>query len=46
MDILINAANILYVVAYFNMEMLRLRVMTLTAASCLAVYFTTSRRPC
>ena len=39
MDILINAANILYVVAYFTMDMLRLRVMTLTAASCLAVYF-------
>jgi hypothetical protein len=39
MEILINAANILYVTAYFTMDMLRLRVLTLTAACCLAVYF-------
>lgn len=39
MDILINAANILYVIAYFTMDMLRLRVLTMTAAVCLAVYF-------
>lgn len=39
MEILINAANILYVTAYFTMDMLRLRIMTITAACCLAVYF-------
>jgi len=39
MDILINAANVLYVIAYFTMDMLRLRVLTVTAATCLAVYF-------
>ncbi len=39
MDLLINAANILYVVAYFTMDMLRLRILTTTAAACLAVYF-------
>lgn len=39
MDVLINAANALYVIAYFTMDMLRLRVLTLTAAACLAVYF-------
>lgn len=39
MDILINAANILYVTAYFTMDMLRLRILTVTAACCLAVYF-------
>jgi hypothetical protein len=39
MEILINAANVLYVVAYFTMDMLRLRIMTTTAAICLAVYF-------
>lgn len=39
MDILINAANILYVVAYFTLDMLRLRVLTVTAATCLAIYF-------
>lgn len=39
MDILINAANILYVVAYFTTDMLRLRVLTMVAATCLAIYF-------
>ena len=39
MDILINAANVLYVIAYFTMDMLRLRLLTVTAACCLAVYF-------
>ena len=39
MDILINAANMLYVIAYFTMDMLRLRILTVIAATCLAVYF-------
>jgi len=39
MDILINAANVLYVVAYFTTDMLRLRLLTLAAATCLAVFF-------
>jgi hypothetical protein len=39
MDILINAANVLYVIGYFTMDMLRLRLLTVTAACCLAVYF-------
>jgi hypothetical protein len=39
MDILINAANVLYVIAYFTLDMLRLRILTVTAATCLAVYF-------
>lgn len=39
MEILINAANILYVTAYFTMDMLRLRLLTVMAACCLAVYF-------
>jgi hypothetical protein len=39
MDILINAANVLYVVAYFTTDMLRLRLLTLVAACCLAIYF-------
>lgn len=38
MDVLINAANILYVIAYFTMDMLRLRALTTTAALCLAIY--------
>jgi hypothetical protein len=39
LDLLINTANIFYVVAYFTTHMLRLRVLTTAAALCLAVYF-------
>jgi hypothetical protein len=39
MEILINLANVLYVVAYFTNNILRLRVLTLVAAICLAFYF-------
>lgn len=39
MDILVSAANILCVIAYSTMDMLRLRLLTATAACCLAVYF-------
>lgn len=45
MDILINAANVLYVVAYFTTDMLRLRVLTLAAACCLAIYFASQPVP-
>ena len=39
MELLVNLANVLYVIAYFTMDMLRLRLLTVTAAICLAVYF-------
>lgn len=39
MDILVNLANVLYVIGYFTMDMLRLRILTVIAACCLAVYF-------
>jgi hypothetical protein len=39
MEFFINAANLLYVSAYFTTDILRLRVLTVTAAFCLAVYF-------
>jgi len=45
MDVLINAANLLYVTAYFTTDMLRLRLLTLTAAACLAVYFLSQPAP-
>jgi hypothetical protein len=45
MDILINAANILYVLAYFTTDLLRLRLMTLVAAACLATYFASQPEP-
>lgn len=45
MDMLINAANVLYVIAYFTTDMLRLRVLTLVAAGCLAAYFASQPVP-
>lgn len=45
MDMLINVANTLYVVAYFTTNMLRLRVLTLVATACLAAYFGTRPEP-
>jgi hypothetical protein len=45
MDMLINVANLLYVVAYFTNNMLRLRLLTLAAAACLAIYFATRPEP-
>ncbi|WP_417307377.1 hypothetical protein [Devosia sp.] len=45
MDLLINAANILYVIAYFTTDMVILRVLTMIAASCLALYFGTRPEP-
>ena len=39
MELLVNLANVLYVIAYFTLDMLRLRLLTVTAASCLAIYF-------
>lgn len=45
MDMLINIANALYVIAYFTTNMLRLRVLALIAAACLATYFATRPEP-
>ena len=45
MDLLINAANVLYVIAYFTNDMRRLRAMTLVAAACLAIYFASLPEP-
>ena len=39
MELLVNLANVLYVVAYFTMDMLRMRILTVIAAICLAAYF-------
>lgn len=45
MELLIYVANTLYVIAYFTSNMLRLRVLTLVAAACLATYFATRPDP-
>lgn len=39
MESLVYAANGMYMVAYFTTDMLRLRILTVTAATCLATYF-------
>ncbi len=39
MEILINAANILYLLSYFVRDILKLRVLTVIAATCLIAYF-------
>ena len=39
MEILIFVANGLYVASYFMNDILRLRLLTVTAATCLATYF-------
>lgn len=45
MELLVNFANILYVIAYFTMDMLRLRLLTIVAACCLATYFYSQPEP-
>jgi hypothetical protein len=45
MDMLINAANVLYVFAYFTKDMVRLRCLTLVAAACLIAYFVSRPEP-
>jgi len=44
-DILINAANLLYVLAYFTTNLVRLRLLTLAGATCLAIYFSSRPEP-
>lgn len=39
MEILVYFANILYLLSYFVQDMLRLRVLTVIAATCLVGYF-------
>lgn len=45
MEGLVYAANGLYVASYFVGDILRLRILTVTAASCLATYFYTLPDP-
>lgn len=39
MELMINTANILYLLSYFVRDILRLRILTVAAASCLSGYF-------
>ena len=39
MELLINTANVLYLLSYFVRDMLRLRLLTVVAATLLTAYF-------
>lgn len=45
MESLIYIANCMYLLAYFMNDMLRLRVLTIIATSCLVVYFSLRPEP-
>lgn len=45
MDLILNGANLLYVAAYFTTDLLRLRLLTMIAAACLATYFALQPEP-
>ena len=39
MESLVFAANVMYLIGYFMTDILRLRMLTVVAAACLAIYF-------
>ena len=45
MNVLINAANILFVLTYFTTDMLRLRLLSVVATACVLVYFYSQPEP-
>ena len=45
MEALVNAANILYLASYFVRDMLKLRILTVVAASLLIAYFYSRPEP-
>jgi hypothetical protein len=45
MNVLINAANILFVLTYFTTDMLRLRLLSVIATFCVVVYFYSQPEP-
>ena len=45
MNVLINAANVLFMVGYFTTDMLRLRLLSVVATSCVVVYFYSQPEP-
>lgn len=45
LDYLVNAANVLYLLSYFVRDMMKLRMLTVAAASCLIFYFYSQPEP-
>ncbi len=45
MNILINAANVFFVLGYFTTDMLRLRLLSVVGTSCVVTYFYSQPEP-
>ena len=45
MNVLINAANLLFVLGYFTTDMLRLRLLSVVGTSCVVTYFYSHPEP-
>ncbi len=45
MNVLINAANIFFVLGYFTTDMLRLRLLSVVGTSCVVAYFYNQPEP-
>jgi uncharacterized membrane protein len=45
MELLVSAANLLFVASYFVSDLLKLRLLTVTASACLASYFAALPQP-
>ena len=45
MNLLINAANLLFVLSYFTKDMLQLRLISVVGTSCVLVYFSSQPEP-
>ena len=45
MNFLINAANILFMLGYFTTDMLRLRLLSVVATTCVVVFFYSQPEP-
>lgn len=45
MNVLINAANIFFVLGYFTTDMLRLRLLSVVGTSCVVAYFYSQPEP-
>jgi hypothetical protein len=45
MNILINAANLFFVLGYFTSDMLRLRLLSVVGTSCVVTYFYNQPEP-
>ncbi|TNC47738.1 hypothetical protein FHG66_16130 [Rubellimicrobium rubrum] len=45
MNVLINAANVFFVLGYFTTDMLRLRLLSVVGTTCVVIYFYSQPEP-